>query len=509
MVRTPSATLSGLRAFRATDSIAMTGIEPALIAGAVLVLLGVLASKVSSRLGVPALVLFIAVGMLAGSDGPGGIDFTDFELVQNLGIVALAYILFEGGLSSSWTRMRRLLAPGLGLATTGVAITAAATGAVAAVVLDLPWTTGLLLGAIVSSTDAAAVFAVLGARSAALRGEVTPVLELESGSNDPMAVFLTIGLIELIVEPSTSVASLVPFFFQQMTIGAALGLAFGWLAVQAVNRLLLEHDGLYPVLSLAMVMLTYGVTARLGGSGFLAVYLAGMVLGNADLLHRRTIDRVHAAVAWLCQIGMFLVLGLLVFPTRLDDVVGPGLLIAAALVLLARPIAVMVTLALSRFDLRERTMISWVGLRGAVPIILATFPLVAGVPDAQLIFDVVFFVVLVSVLIQGTTIAPIARLLGVAAPAIPQRRAPLEAADGPRGATQLHQLTLGARAPSLGRSLVELRLPTGSLVVLIERDGEYVVPEGGTQLRLGDTVMVLAESAQLDEVRSKLVTPRD
>lgn len=485
----------------------MTGIEPALIAASVLVLLGVLASKVSSRLGVPALVLFIAVGMLAGSEGPGGIDFTDFTMVQNLGIVALAYILFEGGLSSSWQRMRPLLAPGLGLATIGVVITASITGAVAAFALDLSWTTGLLLGAIVSSTDAAAVFSVLGSRSAGLRGEVTPLLELESGSNDPMAAFLTIGLIELLTEPSTSVASLVPFFFQQMLVGAAVGLALGWLAVQAINRLRLEHEGLYPVMSLAIVLLTYGVAAVLGGSGFLAVYVAGIVMGNADLLHRRSLRRIHSAAAWLCQIGMFLVLGLLVFPSRLADAALPGLLVAIALVLVARPVAVMVALAVSRFSLAERTMISWVGLRGAVPIILATFPLVEGVEGAQVIFDVVFFAVLLSVLVQGTSIPAVARLLGVAADLPAEAPPPLEAVDSgvTGGGAQLHELVVDAGAPGAGRSLVELHLPTGTLVVLVQRDGEYVVPEGSTRLTPGDTVMVLAEDDQLEQVSRKLL----
>lgn len=487
------------------DSRAMTGIEPALIAASILVLLAVLASKLSARLGVPALVLFIGVGMLAGSDGPGGIDFTDFELAQNLGVVALAYILFEGGLSTVWSRTRALLAPGLSLATLGVIITAGVTGVVAAVALDLPWTTGLLLGAIVSSTDAAAVFSVLGARSSALRGEVTPVLELESGSNDPMAAFLTIGLIELVTEPSTSVASLVPLFFQQMAVGAVVGLALGWLAVQSVNRLRLEHEGLFPVLSLTVVLLTYGLTVVLGGSGFLAVYITGIVMGNSDLLHRRSLQRVHAAVAWLCQIGMFLVLGLLVFPSRLADVIGPGLLVAAALVLLARPLAVMVSLAFSRFGLAERTMISWVGLRGAVPIILATFPLVAGVEHAQLIFDVVFFAVLVSVLVQATTIPVVGRLLGVAAEAAPQRPPPLEAVDAGGDGAQLHELVVTPGAPAVGRSLVELHLPPGSLVVLIERRGEYVVPEGSTRLSADDQVMVLANAEDIETIRPKLV----
>jgi len=486
----------------------MTAIEPTLIIASALVLLAVVASKVSSRLGIPALVFFIGVGMLAGTDGVGRIDFTDFELAQNLGIVALAYILFDGGFSTSWRQIRPLLAPGLGLATIGVGVTAAVTGGIAAVALDLPWTTGLLLGAIVSSTDAAAVFSVLGARSAGLRGEVTPLLELESGTNDPMAAFLTIGLIELITVPGTGGLSLIALFAEQMSIGAVVGLAAGWLAVRVVNGSRLEYEGLYPVISLAVVLLTYGVAAQLGGSGFLAVYLAGIVMSNSDLLHRRSLQRIHDAAAWLCQIGMFLVLGLLVLPSQLGEVALPALIVAASLVLLARPLAVMTTLLFSRFSIAERAMISWVGLRGAVPIILATFPLVAGVESAPLLFDVVFFAVLISVLIQGTTIPAVARLLGVDETSSAPTSPPLEAVDAGQGGARLHTMIIQPDAPAAGRTLVELHLPTGTLIVLVQRHGAYVVPEGRTELLAGDSVMVLAAPEELEQVRHALAPGR-
>ncbi len=485
----------------------MTGIEPLLIAASLLVLFGVIASKLSDRLGIPALVLFIGVGMLAGSEGPGGIEFTDFAAAQNLGIVALAYILYAGGLSTPWGEIRPVLRSGISLATVGVVITAVLSGAVAAWALDLPLMTGLLLGAIISSTDAAAVFSVLGSRSVALRNRVTPLLELESGSNDPMAAFLTIGLIELILEPERSIVRLLLVFFQQMALGMIVGLLIAVLTVAAVNRLRLEHDGLYPVITMSVVVLTYGTAAAIGGSGFLAVYVAGIFVGNSELLHRKSLIRFHDALAWLCQIAMFLVLGLLVAPSRLFDAAGRALFVAIALVLLARPAAVLVGLAASRFSFRERAMVSWVGLRGAVPIILATFPLVAQIDGAELMFDVVFFTVLVSVLVQATTIPTVARLLRVEAPLVKARPYPLEAVSTGHGDATLHELEVHPRSVADGASLLELALPAGSLIVMVSRDQEFLVPEGGTRLSAGDTVLVLADDDQLRLIRD-VVEPR-
>jgi potassium/hydrogen antiporter len=477
------------------------GGEWALAGAALLVLGGVLASKVSSRLGVPALLLFMGVGMLAGSEGVGGIEFTDYELAQTVGIVALAYILFAGGLGTGWRDIRPVLGHGVGLATVGVAITAAIAGSVAAWALGLSWTTGLLLGAIISSTDAAAVFSVLGSRNASLRGELRPLLEFESGSNDPMAVFLTIGFIQLLTEPDRSVTSLVPLFLQQATVGLVAGVVIATATIWTINRMRLEYDGLYSVVTLTIVMLTYASTAALGGSGFLAVYVAGILMGNSEFVHKKSLHRFHEAIAWLGQISMFLVLGLLVFPSRLLDVAGRSLLVAFALIVLARPVATFAVLCLTRFGVRDQLMVSWVGLRGAVPIVLATFALQAGVPEAQLIFDVVFFCVLTSVLIQGTSIPLVARWLGVDAPVPERRNYPLEAvSSGHEGAT-LHELVLGPGSPAADRPIVELGLPKGSLVVLVSRGDEFVVPQGSTTLYARDTVLVLADATQLAHVR--------
>lgn len=403
-----------------------------LLAFSSLLLLGVLGSIVSNRFGVPALLLFLAVGMLAGSDGPGGIYFDDAYIAQLIGVLALAFILFSGGLDTDWRTTRPVLREGVILATLGVALTAGIVGVGARFLLGFSWLEGFLLGAIVSSTDAAAVFSVLRAKSLQLRGNLRPLLELESGSNDPMAVFLTIGLVGLISAPETSPLSLAGSFVLQMLVGALAGLAFGHIMLFLVNRLRLGFDGLYPVLTLSLVLFCYSTTNLIGGNGFLATYLAGIVIGNQKFVRKRVLLSFHDGLAWLMQIAMFVTLGLLVFPTRLIPVMGAALLVAACLIFLARPIGVFVSLWLarprtSRFDLREKTFVSWVGLRGAVPIILATYPLLAGVPNADKIFNVVFFVVLTSVLIQGTTLPFVARWLRVDEPANAPEK-PLEAA---------------------------------------------------------------------------------
>lgn len=484
-----------------------SNLEPYLAVAAVLVLFAVLASKVSSRFGVPAVLLFLGLGMAAGSEGLAGIDFSDVGLAGDLGVVALAYILYAGGLSTNWRDIRGVLAPGLGLATFGVAVTAGIAGVLAAWVLDLPLVTGLLLGAIISSTDAAAVFSVLRSRGVSLRGGIRPLLELESGSNDPMAVFLTLALIELASDDAPGAGALVLSFVLQMGVGTIVGVALAAGTIAGINRLRLEYDGLYPVITLTVVVLTYSVAALLGGSGFLAVYVAGIMVGNAELLHKKSLVRFHDAVAWLCQIGMFLVLGLLVFPSRLLDVAPQAVAIALGLVVFARPVAVYLTLLFSRFDLRERTMVAWVGLRGAVPIILATFPLVAGVDGADGIFDVVFFAVILSVLLQGTTIPLAARLLKVETPAPAERPYPLEAVSSGHGGAELHELVVADGALVDGCSLLEIDLPEGSLVVLISRDGDFVVPQGATRLVAGDKVLVLVEPEDLDRIRRTVEQP--
>jgi len=471
-----------------------------LIGASVLLLASVLASKISDRFGVPALLLFLILGMLAGSDGPGGIYFDDPALAQAIAMIALVLILFSGGLDTKWESVRPVLKEGLILATFGVLITALVVGLFACWLFDFSLVEGLLLGSIISSTDAAAVFSVLRSKGISLKGQLKPLLELESGSNDPMAIFLTIGLIQLITQPDSSLASLISLFFLQMFVGAFLGYAMGRVILFLLNRLRLDSEGLYPVLTLALVFLTFGLTDAAHGSGYLAVYLAGIVVSNHDFIHKKSLLRFHDGMAWLMQIVMFLTLGLLVFPSRLIPITGIGLLIAACLMFVARPLAVFIGLLPSNLDLRSKTFVSWIGLRGAVPIILATFPLLAGIPQADLIFHVVFFVVLTSVLLQGTSIPLVARWLRLDAPLTPKKLYPIEFTPMGELKTELKELIIPSGSTVDGKAIVELGLPDDFLIILIARDDDFVLPSGGTVLKAGDTLLVLSEQESFDHV---------
>lgn len=474
-----------------------------LVTGA-LVLLSILTSKFSERLGVPALLMFLGVGMLAGSDGPGGIYFDNARVANFIGAVALAYILFSGGLDTNWRSIRGVLRQGLILSTLGVAVTAALLGLFIWLVLDFSLVESLLLAAIVSSTDAAAVFAVLRSRGVRLKGNLRPLLELESGSNDPMAIFLTIGLLQMLTTPGATWIGLLPLFVLQMTLGAAIGVGAGVAVARLLNRIRMDYEGLYPVLSMSVVVLVFGLAETLGGNGFLAAYLCGIVLGNSDFPYKRSLMRFHDGLGWLMQIGMFLVLGLLVFPSHLPAVAGAGLLVSVFLMFIARPAAVYLGLWCSPFNLRERTLVAWAGLRGAVPIVLATFPLLAGYPQSERIFNIVFFVVLTSVLLQGKSLMLLARWLGVDDPVAAHPRYPLEferTADM-HGETREFEIQPGS--PVVGKRVAELTLPQDVLILLIRRGGGFLVPRGQTQIQPYDTLLILAEAASLQDARRLL-----
>ena len=381
-----------------------------------LVILSIFTIKLSNRFGIPSLVLFLAIGMLAGSDGLGGITFDNPDLVRSLGITALVLILFSGGLDTEWAAIRPIVWQGLSLSTIGVLVTALLIGVFVSWVQGFSFLEGLLLGAVVSSTDAAAVFMVLRARKTKIPRRLIQLLEFESGSNDPMAVVLTIALIRLLTEPSTSFVELVLFFVMQMAVGTVIGIAMGEIMRRSFNALDLELEGIYPVLSVALALLTYGLTDYLDGSGFLAVYLAGLVMQRKPFTHQQSVLRFHDGLAWLMQVTMFLALGLQVFPARLLPIAGVGLLISLFLIFVARPASVHAALAFSPMSLREQTLVAWAGLRGAVPIILATFPLVAGLEKADTIFHMVFFIALTSVVMQGTAIPLLTRLLKIGVP---------------------------------------------------------------------------------------------
>ncbi len=393
-----------------------TSIELNFIVFSTLVILSILTIKLSNRFGIPALVLFLAIGMLAGSDGLGGITFDNPSLVKSLGIIALVLILFAGGLDTEWAEVRPILWQGLSLSTIGVLLTALLVGVFVSWLQGFSFMEGLLLGAIVSSTDAAAVFMVLRARNAKFPPRLVQLLEFESGSNDPMAVVLTIALIRLLTEPATSFGELVLFFVMQMAVGMAIGIAMGEIMRRTLNALDLELEGIYPVLSVALALLTYGLTAFLDGSGFLAVYLAGLVMARKPFTHQQSILRFHDGLAWLMQVSMFLLLGLQVFPARLVPIAWVGLLVSLFLIFVARPASVHAALAFSPMSYKEQTLVAWAGLRGAVPIILATFPFLAGIKQADTIFHLVFFIALTSVVIQGTAIPLLTRVLKIGGP---------------------------------------------------------------------------------------------
>lgn len=482
-------------------------IEQNFLIAAVLLLISVLASKIWGRLGVPALLLFLAIGMLAGSEGPGGLYFDDPWFAQTLGVSALAFILFSGGLDTDWKVVRPVLWKGLALSTLGVLGTAVLVGAFVSATLELSFLEGLLIGAIVSSTDAAAVFAVMRSKKVSLRGSLRPLLELESGSNDPMAVFLTLGFIYLMTQADASLGQLIPMFLSQMAVGAALGYGIGRVGVFTLNRLRLEYDGLYPVFTLTIVLLSYGAASALGGNGFLAVYLSGLTMGNQNFIHKKSILRFHDGLAWLMQIAMFLTLGLLVFPTRLLPVALSSVAVSLFLMFVGRPAVVLATLAPAKMNLREKIMVSWVGLRGAVPIILATFPLLAGVPKAEMIFNLVFFIVLTSVLLQGTSISFVAKKLGVDAPLPPRPQYELEIGPSCKLKNEMVEISIPPDAAAVGKQILELGLPPGSLIVLISRPEECFSPDGGTVLEKGDQVVLLAGREDISKIRKILEEP--
>ena len=472
-----------------------------LLVGAVLTA-SIVVALGASRTGVPSLVAFLALGMLLGSDGPGNIEFDDAELARTVGVIGLAAILYEGGLSTSWRRLRQVVVPAALLSTVGVAVTAILTGGAAYLLFDLTLLESVLLGAVVSSTDAEAVFATL--RFTNIRRRLARTLEAETGGNDPMAIALTIGLIEWILEPTFAFPELVLLVVRELGLGLLVGVGLGAVATWAFSRLPPSIGAFAPVASVAAGALAFGTADVLGGSGFLAIYLVGLAVGSTPSRYRRQIVSFHEGLAFLAQVAMFIVLGLLVFPNDLPEVAVPGIVLAALLVLVVRPAAVWASTAFNDFTNNERALLGWAGLRGAVPIVLGTFVLSSEIGNRETIFNAVFFVVVVSTLVQGTTLERVADRLGLVSPGPAIVPAPFEV--DALGSLELVDFAVAGDHAIAGAAVRELGLPRSALIAVVARGGETIPPRGSTVVEAGDRLFVLAPRkmrADLEDVFSR------
>lgn len=467
-----------------------------LVAGALLAS-GIAASLMAGRLRVPGLIVVLVLAMAIGSDGLGLIQFggesRDVELARTVGVIALAFILFEGGLAAGWAEIRPVLRTSVALAVVGTVVQAVVVGLTAGWVLDLSSTEGLLLGSIVAATDSAAIFAVL--RGSSLEKRLARILEGESGLNDPVAIVLVLGFIQFVQEPGYTLLDMLVLAVTELAIGVVVGLAVGRLAVLAFRSARLGAPGLYPVASIAFAALGFGIADVLHGSGFISVYLVGLALGSAAIPGKRTIDEFHDGLAWISQIVMFMTLGLLVNPSEFGGVIGESLLVAGVLMLVARPLSVYLSTLGSGLNLRESTLVGWAGLRGAVPIVLATFPVIAGVDEGGVFFNIVFFVVLASTLIQGVTLEPLARKLGVTGdePALPR---PLhEVGTIRRLGAEVLEYPVRESDAIAGVRVNQLELPREALVSVIVRDDEALLPRGSTEVQGGDRLHILVRES--------------
>ena len=475
-----------------------------ILLGSLLLISGVITTKFSSKFGVPALVFFILVGMIAGSDGIGLIYFNDPFIAQSVGILALIIIVFEGGLQTNKHSVKPVLAPSVVLATFGVFITSLIVGLGAMFILKVTLLEGLLFGAIVGSTDAAAVFAVLKGKN--IKNDLGSTLEVESGSNDPMAVFLTIALIDLLTLENPSYFLLVISFFWQMGFGAFLGFFMGKAASYSINYINLESSGLYPVFALSFALLTYSLTDLFMGSGLLAVYISALVIGNRELTYRHSIFKFNEGFAWMMQIWMFVILGLFVFPSELFtwDVAVKGLGIALVLIFIARPVAVVLSLFNFNYTKKEIGFLSWAGLKGAVPIVLATFPMLSGMENSQMFFNVVFFVVLISALLQGSTISVMAEKLNLTGPKKVDSPYSIELVSIGKANAEIIEFEVNEETTFVNKKLEDVTFPKDVLINAIIRNGELITPTGKTVIFLGDIIYVLVSRKSKNDLESMI-----
>jgi len=478
-----------------------------ILIGGLLLGAGIAAAMVADRVRVPGLILFLGLGMLVGSDGPGGVHFDDVELTRTLGTIGIVLILFEGGLSAGWDEIRPVLKPAISLAIVGTVLTAAIAAVAAGLLFDLGTLESLIVGAAIAATDSAAIFAVL--RGSTLRRRVARTLEGESGLNDPVAVLLVTGFISLLEDPGYGIEDMVLGFAGELVIGAAVGALVGIGARWAFVRLDFPTPGLYPVASIAAAALAFGLADISHGSGFLAVYLTGLTLGTGIVPAQRTVTAFHQGLSWVAQISLFFLLGLLVFPSQLADVALQGTALALALIFVARPIATLVATLVERYRFRERVMLSWAGLRGAVPIWLATLPVIAGVEGSGLLFNDIFFVVVISTLLQGFTFEPLAQRLGLTTGEAALPEPVVETGMIQELGGDVLAIRIAPDDAADGRMVKELGLPRQALVSVIVRDGQAVLPRGSTVIAGGDELHVLVRRERHGEIVQLLDIWRD
>lgn len=475
----------------------MISFETILLWVAVLLLAGVISSKISDKFALPVLLLFLGVGMLAGSEGIGQIHFDNVQLAKSIGIVALIFIIFSGGLDTNWKDTKSIVVPGMILSTLGVLMTALIVGLFAVYILKFSMLKGMLLGSIVSSTDAAAVFSILRSKRINLKKPLKPLLEFESGSNDPMAIFLTIGFVSLLTVKDMGIASLIPRFALDVGMGAIVGYVMVKVVTFFIKRLKLDYEGLYPVITISLVLFTYVIATFLKGNGILAVYLAGLGLGQVEFSNKKSVRKFHDGLAWISQITMFVTLGLLVFPSHLAPLIGSGLVFTFLLMFVARPVSVFLCLWPFKFNVKKKVMVSWMGLRGSAPIILATFPLTAGIPQAEIIFNIVFFIVIASVFIQGTSIPAVSRMLKLGVPLANKKTYPIEFEKVEGIDAELIDIIVPYNSEVIGKTIRDLSIPEQCLILLISRNDKFVIPSGTTVIEGGDVLLVLANDKEL------------
>ena len=477
-------------------------IENIVLAGSLLLLVSIIAGKTGYRFGVPTLVLFLFVGMLCGHDGLG-LEFSSPKFAQFIGVMALNIILFSGGMDTKFSEIKPVLPHGIILATLGVLFTALITGVFVYFVtkhlitaVSFSFLEALLLASVMSSTDSASVFAILGAKGLVLKERLRPLLELESGSNDPMAYLLTITFIQFIQIGEGSIWMIALTFVMQLVLGAAFGYFLGRAAVWFINKINIDNESLYPVLLLTILFLIFSITNSLMGNGYLAVYISGLVIGNRKFVHKKTSKKFMDGMTWLFQIVMFLTLGLLVNPTELLPIAGIGLAVSIFMIFVSRPISVWLCLIpFRKMSIKAKHYVSWVGLRGAAPILFATYPLTSNVECGQAIFNIVFFVTLVSLLVQGTTVPKVAKWLGLAGESRPQKKLStfdLEFSDEIKSSTS--ELTLTKEHLSHGSRVMDMPIPSNTLIVMVKRYDHYFVPTGSTVLEVGDTLLLISDN---------------